>query len=80
MIYVNINVNQYHYVCLYCGNSSWYIQINFRELHFSDMLYVVGELNETSAFVSFQKLQASDSGLLFTLSTENRLDMFVLNL
>lgn len=44
------------------------------------MICVVGEWNETSACVSFQKLQASDSGLLFTLSTENRLDMFVLNL
>lgn len=44
------------------------------------MIYIAGELNETSAFVSFQKLQASGSGLLFTLSTENSLGLFELNL
>lgn len=38
------------------------------------MIYV-----ETSAFVPLQELQASDSVLLFTLSTENSLDVFVLN-
>jgi len=39
-----------------------------------------GEWNETSAIFPFQQLQASDSVLLFTPSTENSLDMFVLNL
>lgn len=55
------------------------ILISSRNWHF-DMIHITWERNETSAFVSFQELQASDSGLLFTLSTESSLDMFVLNL
>lgn len=36
--------------------------------------------NEMKLALSLQELRASDSVLSFTLSTENRLDMFVLNL
>lgn len=77
LIYITIDTDIHKYMIFYW--QVYVILISSRNWHF-DMIHITWERNETSAFVSFQELQASDSGLLFTLSTESSLDMFVLNL